>query len=100
MDKPQEAAVTRAVRRRLSPLRVSIRMLQSELDISGEGRITLDRTLAEDLLTSLELFAEDLEHDAGIVKTAGVNGAGANVAGVGGERRTTIVPEKPVARLN
>jgi hypothetical protein len=95
MDKPQEAAVTRAVRRRLSPLRISIRMLQNELDISGEGRITLDRTLAEDLLTSLELFAADLESDAGIVKAPGVNVGGAN-----GERRTTIVTEKPVARLN
>jgi hypothetical protein len=90
MEKPQEAAVTRAVRRRLSPLRVSIRMLQDELDMSGEGRITLDRGLVEDLVTALELFAEDLESDAGIVKVSGVNG----------ERRTTIVPDKPVARLN
>lgn len=90
MDKPQEAAITRAVRRRLSPLRVSIRMLQNELDMSGDGRITLDRVLVEDLLTSLELFSEDLESDAGIVKPTAVNG----------ERRSNLVPEKPVTRLN
>lgn len=90
MDKPQESNVTRAVRRRLSSLRVSLRMLQDELDMSGEGRINLDRALVEDFVTALELFAEDLESDAGIVRPPAVNG----------ERRTTLVPEKPVARLN
>jgi hypothetical protein len=93
MDKPQEATLTRTVRRRLSPVKIAIRMLQNELDMSGEGRVTFERNLAEDLLVSLELFVEDLESDVGVTKPA-TNGA------LGERRQTSLTPEKPVTRLN
>lgn len=92
MEKPQETAAARALRRRLSSVRVAIRMMQDELDMSGEGRITLDRTLAEDLVTSLELFVEDVESDAGVARPA--------VAPALAERRVPVSVDKPVPRLN
>jgi hypothetical protein len=93
MDKPQEPTLNRSIRRRLSAIKVAVRVIQDELDMSGEGRITIERSLAEDLATSLEVFSEDLERDAGIVRQAPMPTQGVN-------NRQTISADKPVARMN
>ena len=93
MDKPQEPTLNRSIRRRVSALKVAIRMLQDELDMSGEGRITFERPLVEDLVTSLELYTEDIERDAGIVRQAAMPTGGVN-------NRQQISADKPVARMN
>ncbi|MBI3820708.1 MAG: hypothetical protein HY286_18620 [Planctomycetes bacterium] len=95
MDKNPETPLARIVRRRLSPVKVAIRVLQDELDLSGDGRVVLDRTLVEDLIGSLEVFVDDLESDAGVTKTSVVTG-NAN----GGLARPGLVTEKPAARMN
>lgn len=95
MEKNPETPLARIVRRRLSPVKVAIRVLQDELDLSGDGRVVLDRTLVEDLIGSLEVFVDDLESDAGVTKNASNSGA-AN----GGVSRPGLVTEKPAARMN
>lgn len=95
MEKQQETPLARIVRRRLSPVKVAIRVLQDELDLSGDGRVVLDRSLVEDLIGSLELFVDDLESDAGVTKsTSSTNATN------GGISRSTLVTEKQANRIN
>lgn len=94
MEKSQETPLARIVRRRLAPVKVAIRVLQDELDLSGDGRVVLDRALVEDLIGSLELFVDDIEGDAGVTKntTSGtING---------GIPRSGLVTDKPAPRVN
>jgi hypothetical protein len=94
MEKQQETPLARIVRRRLAPVKVAVRVLQDELDLSGDGRVVLDRALVEDLIGSLELFVDDIETDAGVTKSASQNAANGNV------NRAALVTEKPASRIN
>ncbi|MFN0205193.1 MAG: hypothetical protein ACKVS6_02630 [Planctomycetota bacterium] len=95
MEKQQETPLARIVRRRLAPVKVAIRVLQDELDLSGDGRVVLDRSLVEDLIGSFELFVDDIEDDAGVTKSA----SSTNVTN-GGISRSTLVTEKQASRIN
>ncbi|MBL8693207.1 MAG: hypothetical protein JNJ88_03845 [Planctomycetes bacterium] len=98
MEKLQELAQARLVQRRLSSVKVVLRMLHDELDLSHDQRIVMDRALVENLVSHLELFVEDTESDLGVARApvpGGVHGANGNA-----ERRTAIVPDKAVPRLN
>jgi len=54
--------LTRTVERRLAQLKVTARLIAHEIEVaSGEKNVTLDRDLAESVLTTLELFIEDAE---------------------------------------
>lgn len=94
MEKNPESPLARIVRRRLSPVKVAIRVLQDELDLSGDGRVVLDRALVENLISSMEVFVDDLENDAGVTKIS----AAANPAN-GGVQRTPLATEKSPSRI-
>ncbi len=96
MEKPQEVALARTISRRLSSVKVAIRMLQDELDLAGEGRVPLERALLENLVCSLELFVEDTEGGLGPIRPV----AGAMGTNGGAERRPALVTEKPLPRMN
>ncbi len=63
MDKATDpAGLARMVERRLSQLKVTAKLLSHEIELaSGEKTLSLDRDLAESILTTLELFIEDAE---------------------------------------
>ncbi len=87
MDKATDPiGLAKMVERRLSQLKVTARLLSHEIELaSGEKTVSLDRDLAESILTTLELFIEDAE--------------GAKAKGTSGPIRKE--PEKPqVTRLN
>ncbi len=63
MDKATDpVGLARMVERRLSQLKVTAKLLSHEIELaSGEKTLSLDRDLAESILTTLELFIEDAE---------------------------------------
>ncbi len=82
MDKTD--GIGKFVHRRMSQLKILSRLLEHELDAAkGAKDISLDRTILEDTLDTLEIFIEDVE---------GVNG--------GIPPRTRQSAEKTVSRLN
>ncbi len=55
-------ALAKMVERRLSQLKVLARLLAHEIEVAGSERnISLDKDLAQSILTTLELFIEDAE---------------------------------------
>ena len=63
MDKATDpVGLARMVERRLSQLKVTAKLLSHEIELSsGDKAVSLDRDLAESILTTLELFIEDAE---------------------------------------
>ncbi len=82
MDKTD--GIGKFVHRRMSQLKILSRLLEHELDAAkGAKDISLDRTILEDTLDTLEIFIEDVE---------GANG--------GVPPRARQSAEKTVSRLN
>ena len=74
------------VSRHLSQLKLLSRVLENELDHAKGGReVTIDRTLLENMLDSIEIFTEDCETATGTART---------------ERRAAADQKPQVARLN
>ena len=86
MDKATDpVGLARMVERRLAQLKVTARLLSHEIELSsGDKTVSLDRDVAESILTSLELFIEDAQ--------AGRKGSGGPV------RKESEKPQ--VTRLN
>ncbi len=83
METKQEINVPKFVGRHLSQLKILARLLEHELESSKGGReVTMDRTLIENALDTLEIFTDDCES-------------------ITGTRERSKVEQKPVvARLN
>ena len=83
----KDANVGKFVSRHLSQVKILSRVLEHELDAAKGGReVTIDRTLIESVLDTLEIFVEDCETASGIQRS---------------DRQKAAVEQKPaVARLN
>lgn len=92
MDKAHDSSLARSLHRRLASVKLAIRMLHHEMDLGGEGaRTSIDRGTLESVASTLELFVEDVESEIGAPKPPALTN---------GDRRATLVPEKPVPRLS
>jgi hypothetical protein len=84
MENKTEVNVGKFVGRHLSQIRILARLLEHELEAAkGAREVTIDRTLVENVLDTLEIFVDDCE----------------TVSGAGRDR--SKMEQKPVvARLN
>jgi len=94
MDKPHDTShatsLARTLQRRLAPVKLAIQMLHHEIDARSEGRLAVERTALDNLVSTLELFVEDVEAEIGAPKAPAVTN---------GDRRATLMPEKSSPRL-
>lgn len=66
METKSEINVPKFVGRHLSQLKILARLLEHELDASkGAREVTMDRTLIENALDTLEIFTDDCESITG-----------------------------------
>ena len=64
------ASESQYVRRHLSQLKVVVRLLEHELELSKGNEVNLDKSLLENTLDTLEIFIEDCEDSVGSSRPA------------------------------
>ncbi len=67
MEKQADGNIGNFVHRRISQLKVVTRLMEHELE-SSKGDVTMDRSLLESTLDTLEIFVEDFESARGGVR--------------------------------
>lgn len=59
MEKVAEGNIGKFVDRRSSTVKVAVRLLNHELELAQGAQVTLDRSVLENVVSTLELFLED-----------------------------------------
>ena len=65
MDTKSEAGNAKFVERHLSQLKVLARVIEHEIDSANGREVTMDRSLVESILDTLEIFIEDVQGGTG-----------------------------------